>query len=53
MLEEDSTIDVRREKTIKQKKTQLKELRELAESHDPSTEVKKTKKSDVTFRRRR
>jgi hypothetical protein len=54
VLEQDSTSTERQEKTIKHKKTQLKELRELAESHSSSdVDVEKTSKNDVKFRRRR
>ncbi|MCK4847950.1 MAG: hypothetical protein KAT16_02885 [Candidatus Heimdallarchaeota archaeon] len=52
-INRDSTSVSRQEKSIKQKKTKLKELRELAESRDPSTGVEEPAKSDVKFRRRR
>ena len=53
VLGQDSTSDVRREKSIKHKKTQLKELRELAESHSSDIDTKEPSKTDVKFRRRR
>ena len=53
IIEQNNTSDLRREESIKQKKTKLKELRELADSHGSSADVKKPEKSDVTFRRRR
>ncbi|MHA1947118.1 MAG: hypothetical protein ACXAC6_18210 [Candidatus Hodarchaeales archaeon] len=53
VLGQDSTSTVSRERSIKHKKTQLKELRELAESHSSDTDVKGPSKTDVKFRRRR
>ncbi|MHA2055855.1 MAG: hypothetical protein ACW99F_19980 [Candidatus Hodarchaeales archaeon] len=53
VLEQDSSSTVRREQSIKHKKTQLRELRELAESRTSDTDVKESSKTDVKFRRRR
>ncbi|PWI48959.1 hypothetical protein CEE45_04310 [Candidatus Heimdallarchaeota archaeon B3_Heim] len=53
-LGSDSTSISRREKSIKQRKTELKELRELAESRgSDSPETKPEESTDVKFRRRR
>ena len=47
--------DARREKSIKQKKSQLRELRELAESRgsEANVEIEPSKQEEVKFRRRR
>ena len=47
--------DARREKSIKQKKSQLRELRELAESRgsEADVEIEPSKQDEVKFRRRR
>jgi hypothetical protein len=53
VLDQDSTSSVRQEKSIKHKKTKLKELRELAESHSSDVDVEEPSKTAVKFRRRR
>ena len=52
-LSEESSSTSRRERSISEKKIKLKELRELAELHDPSVDVEEPTKPDVKFRRRR
>ncbi|MHA1207249.1 MAG: hypothetical protein ACTSSO_06740 [Candidatus Hodarchaeales archaeon] len=52
-LSEESSSSSRRERSISEKKTKLKELRELAELHSPSVDVEEPTKPDVKFRRRR
>lgn len=53
ILDQDNVSEIHRKQAIKQKKTRLKELRELTESHSPSSELEKPDKSNVTFKRRR
>jgi hypothetical protein len=54
-LSSEGMSSARREKSIKQKKSQLRELRELAESRGSEMDVEKEppKQDDVKFRRRR
>ena len=52
-LSRDSSSVSCREKSLKQKKTQLKELRELAESHRITDASEDDSKAERKFRRRR
>ncbi len=52
-LNQESTSTISQERIIIQKKTKLKELRKLAESHTPDSDVKEPDETGVKFRRRR
>lgn len=52
-LGQDSTSSSRRERSIKQKKAQLKELRELVEKRETTDKSQEPTQPDVKFRRRR